>query len=177
MPWAWLWVPSISSTLLPCSILFRPRVWNPPLAPTQKKGLERDVYHSAKGLQTQVQPQVFCALFSHGGHATGPGRHWSCGQGGTWNSAQRDQRNFSNEALLYWKQSSRLFQLCHASKLRSQRTRSNASITKNPYFHPLCQKKGEITSSLYTEQRYDRVLTVKEQMRKDHKNVLSESNT
>lgn len=77
---------------------------------------------------------VFRALFSHGGHATGPGRHWSCGQGGTWNSAQRDQRNFSNEALLYWKQSSRLFQLCHASKLRSQRTCSNASITKKPIF-------------------------------------------
>lgn len=77
---------------------------------TNTEGLERVVYHSAKGLQTQVLPQVFCALFSHGGHATGPGRHWSCGQRGTWNSAQRDQRNFPNEALLYWKQSSRLFQ-------------------------------------------------------------------
>lgn len=164
MPWAGqLWVSSILSSLLPCAILCLPKSLESNFG-INIEGLEWDVHLSAKGLQTQVLPQVFGALFSHRGHSTGLGSYWSCGQRDIWNSAQRDQRTFSYEALLEQETAS-----VQTGELWSQTTYSNARIIKpciSVYY-----ARGKTTSPLlYTGQHYYEYLAMKGQTRKDHKN-------
>lgn len=176
MPREWLWVPSISFSLLPCSILFCPRVWNPPLAPAQKVWSEscttlprasrprfgHKCFVPCSPTEVMQQDQAVTEVMAKGAPETLP---------------REIKGTFPMKHSFIGNRAVGCFSCAMVSKLRSQRTCFNASITKNPYFHPLCQKRGKITSSLYTEQRYDKVLIAKEQMRKDHKNVLSESNS
>lgn len=78
--------------------------------PAQESGIQ--LWHQHRRLGVRCVPlcqgppdpgsttSVLCAPFSHRGHSTGRGGHGSCGQRGIWNSARRDQRNFSTEVLL-----------------------------------------------------------------------------